>query len=354
MLKIYKKTKLSDVFNDEIEIIDDKPDLTKLYDQYEINSPNVGDKVEATFIGYKGDDILFDSSYKDYIRVENKPIEIKYLVNAEIGDKIDLLIIDILKNKFLIKGSINALYESRAHETLKLLKEGESVKSYIRELTPAGYNVDIYYNGVTLPGFMPNTLAGINKLFNIESIIGQTLDVMIESFSKDIGTYIVSRRKYLQTLIPKEISKLETNKVYTGNVTGSTPFGVFVEFNECLTGMIHKTNLHPDWQDKITQISPGYEIDFFIKEIIKDKIILTQIQRDSLWDNIEIGQIYNGTIKDNKQFGTLVFLDNETIGLIKLSEIEKYNRTLTPGNKISVRISNIDKTNRKIFLTINN
>ena len=118
--------------------------------------------------------------------------------------------------------------------------------------------------------------------------------------------------------------------------------------------MIHKTNLHPDWQDKITQISPGYEIDFFIKEIIKDKIILTQIQRDSLWDNIEIGQIYNGTIKDNKQFGTLVFLDNETIGLIKLSEIEKYNRTLTPGNKISVRISNIDKTNRKIFLTINN
>ena len=205
MLKIYKKTKLSDVFNDEIEIIDDKPDLTKLYDQYEINSPNVGDKVEATFIGYKGDDILFDSSYKDYIRVENKPIEIKYLVNAEIGDKIDLLIIDILKNKFLIKGSINALYESRAHETLKLLKEGESVKSYIRELTPAGYNVDIYYNGVTLPGFMPNTLAGINKLFNIESIIGQTLDVMIESFSKDIGTYIVSRRKYLQTLIPKDV-----------------------------------------------------------------------------------------------------------------------------------------------------
>lgn len=353
MLKIYKKTKLSDVFNDEIETIEDKPDLTELYDQYDINSPEVGDKVEATFIGYKGDDILFDCSYKDYIRVENKQIELKYLVNSEIGDKIDLLITNISKTKFLIKGSINALYESRAHETLKLLREGESVKSYVKELTPAGYNIDIYYNGVTLPGFMPNTLAGINKLFNIESIVGLTFDVMIESFSKDIGTYIVSRRKYLQTLIPKEISKLETNKVYTGNVTGSTPFGVFVEFNECLTGMIHKTNLHPDWQDKITQISPGYEIDFFIKEIIKDKIILTQIQRDSLWDNIEIGQVYSGTVKDNKQFGTLVFLDNETVGLIKLSEVEKLNKPLIPGNKISVRISNIDKTNRKIFLSLN-
>jgi hypothetical protein len=56
---------------------------------------------------------------------------------------------------------------------------------------------------------------------------------------------------------------------------------VFVEFNDCLTGMIHKTNLDPDWTRRFDQILPGYQIEFYIKEIIKDKIILTQISRDS-------------------------------------------------------------------------
>jgi hypothetical protein len=47
---------------------------------------------------------------------------------------------------------------------------------------------------------------------------------MIESFSEYEGTYIVSRRKYLQSLIPEEVSLLEFNTPYGGRVTGTTPF----------------------------------------------------------------------------------------------------------------------------------
>jgi ribosomal protein S1 len=87
------------------------------------------------------------------------------------------------------------------HENMKSLEEGESVTAYVRALNPAGYDVENC--GVTLSGFMPNTLAGINKLYDPTSIIGETFQVMIESFSEYEGTYIVSRRKYLQSLIPK-------------------------------------------------------------------------------------------------------------------------------------------------------
>jgi hypothetical protein len=41
---------------------------------------------------------------------------------------------------------------------------------------------------------------------------------MIESFSEYEGTYIVSRRKYLQSLIPEEVSLLEFNTPYGGRV----------------------------------------------------------------------------------------------------------------------------------------
>jgi ribosomal protein S1 len=199
---------------------------------------------------------------------------------------------------------------------------------------------------------MPNTLAGINKLYDQNSIIGHTFNVMIESYAEQEGTYIVSRRKYLQTLIPAAIKELDYSQVYKGHVTGTTPFGVFVEFNECLTGMIHKANVNPEWQNKLSEIKPGFEIDFYVKEIIKDKIILTQILRETLWDNIKNGQIIDGVVKDVKQFGTLVNLDEETVGLIHTSEMEKIKRNFSAGQELKVKVLSVDRMSRKIFLTV--
>lgn len=326
--------------------------LEKMYDGYTFESPQDGQIVNSTYVGQTQDFIMFDGNFKDYIRIENKPSESKYLKNTNIGDKVDIIITEVNNDSFIIKGGISTLYESRAHETLKSLEEDEFVNVYVRELTPAGYNVDILYEGVTLPGFMPNTLAGINKLYDSVSILGKNMDVMIESYSRDEGTYIVSRRKYLQTLIPNAIKELKRGEVYNGNVTGTTQFGVFVEFGECLTGMIHKTNINPEWQDRLNQIHPGTEIQFYVKEIVKDKIILTQILRDSLWDSIKIGQVLNGTVKENKQFGTLVYLDQETIGLIHISELEKSGKNLSDGENVKVKVIAIDRSSRKIFLTV--
>jgi ribosomal protein S1 len=326
--------------------------LQKLYDGYSFESAEEGQIIHSVYVGETPDSLMFEGDFKDYIRVENRPSESKYLKNTKIGDKVDVILVEVNEQNYFIKGSLSALYESRAHETLKSINEDQSVNVFVKETTPAGYNVDIIYEGVTLPGFMPNTLAGINKLYDIDSIVGKSLEVMIESYAKDEGTYIVSRRKYLQSLIPEAIKELKRNEVYNGNVTGTTPFGVFVEFGECLTGMIHKTNILPEWQDKIKSIAPGTQIQFYVKEIVKDKIILTQILRESLWDTIKIGQTLPGKVKENKQFGTLVHLDQETIGLIHISELEKHGKDLSDGEEVKVKVIAIDRHNRKIFLTI--
>ncbi len=332
-------------------------DLEKLYNLNDVSVPKTGEVVSAKFVGLSSEQFIFSvGGYKDDIRIDDKMSESKYLKNTSIGDDIDILIVDVDQNEFMIKGSISSLYESRAHQNLKTLGEGKSVMITVKSLNPAGYAVELSHGGVTLPGFMPNTLAGINKLHDPSSIVGQTFDVMIESYSESEGTYIVSRRKYLQTLIPEAIKQLNQGEVYSGQVTGTTPFGVFVEFNECLTGMIHKANVNPEWQEKLTSIPPGFEIEFYIKEVIKDrfrdKIILTQILRETLWDNIRNGQIINGIVKDTKQFGVLVSLDSETVGLIHTSEMEKLGKKFVAGQEIKVKVLSVDRSSRKIFLTI--
>ena len=120
--------------------------------------------------------------------------------------------------------------------------------------------------------------------------------------------------------------------------------------------MIHKANVHPEWQNKLGDIKPGFEIEFYIKEIVREskhpKIILTQILRESLWDTIKNGQTLNGVVKDTKQFGTLVNLDDETVGLIHTSEMEKLGKKFTSGQELKVKVLSVDRSSRKIFLTL--
>jgi small subunit ribosomal protein S1 len=148
------------------------------------------------------------------------------------------------------------------------------------------------------------------------------------------------------------MEELIEGSLYQGNVTGTTPFGVFVEFNDCLTGMIHKANIVEEYRERIQDIKPGTIIEFYVKEINRKKIILTQIMRESLWDYIKVGDILKGTVRDNKNFGTLVSLDDETMGLIHTSELEKINKRFNQGDVLNVKILAVDRQNRKIFLTI--
>jgi len=332
--------------------------LAKLIENITISQPKKNDMVTGTYLGIASEQHAFSvPGFKDDVYVENRPGESKYLKNTQVGDKIDVLIIHVDDDNYHIQGSISAIYESKAHESLKALEEDLVVLAQIRSLNPAGYDIDILHDGVTLPGFMPNTLAGINKLHDPNSIVGQELNVMIESYSEQEGTYIVSRRKYLKTLIPSAVEELQTHTVYEGHVTGTTPFGVFVEFNECLTGMIHKANINPEWADRLSEIKPGMGINFYVKETTKDKngefkIILTQVLRESLWDTIKIGQVIEGRVRDNKPFGTLVTLDDETMGLIHSSEMEKIGRKFQADQDLKVKVLAVDRSNRKIFLTV--
>jgi ribosomal protein S1 len=363
MIEIKPNPELDYLFDEDSNKLKTKEylDLSLLYEESIAKSfrkmPEVGDILSGKYIGNSAGYYIFSvNGLKDDIRVDNKPSESKYLEEVEKGDMVDILITEVKNDaNFIILGSISSLHESRAHDNL-MSNSKESVTANILGITPAGYSVEFKYGGVKLTGFMPNTLAGVNKLSNPESLLGQNLDVLVESFSHKEGTYIVSRRSYLESLIPFELEKLETGKIYSGFVTGTTPFGVFVEFNDCLTGMIHKANLYEEYRERIDEIKPGMAVEFYIKEIVneknRNKIILTQIIRETLWDVIKNGQIIEAKVKDVKPFGTLVILDEETMGLIHISEMNKFNKTFTKGQDLKVKILSIDRVSRKIFLTI--
>lgn len=334
--------------------------MIEAYQNTSFSIPIENDIVEATYITESKECFLLDAGYKDYIHVPKKSYEIEYFKSLSIGDKILVHIVDFKETPFYVEGSISSLKEINAKNYLNSLDKNEPIMAYVKGSTPAGYTMEVEIQGMKIDAFMPNTLADVNKLVDPLSIVGKNMEVLIESFSEDEGNYIVNRKAYLNTLIPGKIMSLEREKVYTGFVTGTTSFGVFVQFEDYLTGMIHKSNIHPDWANRLEEIPCGTEIDFYFKYVIKDerrgdKIILTQILTQTLWDDIEDGIFKVGDTRKAYfikmiEHGALFSLDVDTIGLATVND--QLKNTLVKGNMKTVRVMSIDKDTRKITLEI--
>ncbi len=233
----------------------------------------------------------------------------------------------------------------------------------VTQMIPGGgYIVNI--QGVDC--FMPGSLAGANKLADFESIIGTEMYVCPVSYSYEKGTVVVSHRKYLQALVPSEVEKLrnaEKGITLIGNITGSAKFGIFVEFSGCLTGMIHINDLNEEFAEKLAnnQVEPGSEISFMIKEIINDKkIMLTQkeeVEVENPWSGIMERYVMpskvQGTVKAVKDYGIFVTIEEGIVGLLHISELADVDTSaIKKGDPISVTITRIDESSRKVFLQL--
>lgn len=316
-----------------------------------------GSTVNGRVIRISDKDIILDIDNKDNVIIERKGSEERICKQLQLGQEIDVLINQVSEHPYMIKGSISDLIRQKVDTKMKeFFTEQIPFNAQVREIIPAGYMLDIDIDNIIINAFMPNTLADVNKLHDPEMLLNKNITVMLETLHQDKGIYVVSRKRYLKTLIPEKIKKLEQREktqLFVGHVTGTRDFGVFVQFDECLTGMIHKVNINEDFKDKILDIKPGTEIEFYVKDVIKggSQIILTQSLEDSLWDVVRVGDKIEGSVIAVKPFGALIMLDYETNGLIQTTYINKNNKSLKRGEKVEVVVISIIRDDRKIYLT---
>ena len=265
-----------------------------------------------------------------------------------------------------IVGSVEAGIKAAAlREMLQSAEEQNT--AYIGTVTGMIPNGGYFVNVQGIDCFMPGSLAGINKLADFESVLNTQMYVVPMSYSPERGTVIVSHRKYLQALIPGKVEELRNNmgETRTGNVTGSAKYGVFVEFDGCLTGMIHANDLNPEFakKHKAREIQPGDEITFVVKEIISDsKITLTQLEYVEAVDPWkEIANKYKsfptevkGTIKSVKDYVVFVDIGDGIVGLLHVSELPEGIEisSLTKNDNITVQVTRIEVETRKVFLKL--
>lgn len=345
-------------------------DFLNLLNGYEESKPpqmkvEVGEIYAGTIYSINQEWVSVDIGYREnvYVNVlkEEASVRDMFVPNAEV--KIQVL--EMAVGRGFVLGSISAGIKSAvAKDIMASIDDGSTgYMGTVSYMIPGGGYI------VTIQGiecFMPGSLAGINKLADFESIVGSDMYVVPVSFSEKRGTIVVSHREYLKAMIPSKIEALKENlgQDLTGKVTGSAKYGVFVEFDECLTGMIHVNDLTPEIlkAHRAREVRPGDDINFKIKEVVSNtKIILTQLDAkpvvdlwDGISDRIKTPSEVVGTVRAVKDYGIFVDVEDGVAGLLHISEIEDVIdlETIKSGDKITVQVTRIDADSRKIFLKI--
>lgn len=340
-----------------------EPYAQELYDKMENYGKDIkpiineGEIHDGIIYAIDRDYITVDISYRElvYVKFGKESAEVQA---SSVGDETAVL---ITETKGTLTGTITGGVKHKTFMDLRdAIDEGRTawIGTVKNMIDKGGYVVTV--QGINC--FMPGSLAGINKLSDFSSIVGEEIYVVPVSFSPDRGTIVVSHRKYLQALIPTAIEELKQSieAEREGLVTGTAKYGVFVEFSKCLTGMIHNNDLDEETlvKFKAREIKPGDPINFKVKDIISNKKI-TLTQKDVVevnpWINIgqryQIPSVVEATVKSKKDYGLFITIEDGVTGLLHISEIgEETMSVFNPGDKITVQITRIDEATMKVFL----
>lgn len=283
-------------------------------------------------------DWIEDGSYHDFLKENNVYIQIE---NVEVA-----------------RGS---LYQAHLKTIMKefreqIIRPTSAYTAKIVDKNLGGFIVEVQ----GIKAFLPGSLAAANKIVNFESYIGKEVTVMIEDYLKASDIFVVSYKKYLDYILPGKLADLERNQHMVGNITGTSKFGIFVEFDDIFTGLLHTAEMSDETLDKFNtrQFKIGQEISAWLKDIRENKLILTEndpsvrrTEYENFREKVE-GNTKKATVISIKAHGALMEIEKGVLGLLPVKEMKKYRRRLEVGETFDVFIKKVDTSTGKIYLTM--
>ncbi len=276
-------------------------------------------------------------------------------------------VIDVVVERDEYEGGYLLSYEKaqrhRIWDTLeKAANDKTPVSGVVVSRVKGGLTVDI-----GLKAFLPGSQVEVRPVRNLETYIGQTLEVRVIKLNKKRGNVVISRKEILEEEVNAKRSKtlehLEEEAVLTGTVKNLTEYGAFVDLGG-IDGLLHVTDM--SW-GRLTHprdlVNVGDEIQVKILKYDKDKQRISlgfkQLTPDPWLDVAErypIGAHVRGRILSVTDYGAFVELEQGIEGLVHVSEMtwskrmKHPSKMVKPGDEIDTVILAVNPSDRRISL----
>ena len=314
----------------------------------------------GAFIDLNGIDGLLHITDMSWGRV-NHPSDI-----LKVGQDIDVVVLDINKEKERVSLGLKQKLANPWDNIEGKYPIGAKVKGKVVNLVPYGAFVELEPG---VEGLVHVTeLSWTKRIAKPSDILkaDQELEAVVLGINREEQKISLGVRQLETNPWDKAMEKYPPGTHVKGKIRNLTSYGAFIELEEGLDGMIHVSDI--SWTRKINHpsevLKKGDEVEAVVLEIDKANqriaVGIKQLGVDP-WSNIDkfykVGDLVTGAVTKLASFGAFIGLQHEIDGLVHISQVseervEKIKNVLKVGQEVTARVIKIDKSDRRIGLSI--
>ncbi|XMB87239.1 S1 RNA-binding domain-containing protein [Mycoplasmatota bacterium WC44] len=335
--------------------------ITSLHKNNEtINAKVVQVVNKGLILDFLGLEMFMHESQVDLVDVD---------LDTFVGQTLEVKISDVDERKQKIKVSRKSLLiderKKLRKEEFEALKVGDTINGKVKEIKPFGAIIELKYNQGLLP-------IGEISHFRVNNVsdelkVGESIEVKVTetSIKKGRSRIALSRKALLPTPFQVYTEKSGKGSTVTGKVINKLPFGIILELDKDVTGLLHNNEISWNPEDNFAaSVVIGDEIEVHIIEINKkqEKISLSKkYLEDNPWAKVTVrrGDVIKGIISEEvigKGFmvtvqGVDAFLPANEITDEKIGKLEDI---FSVGDEVEAEVIEAYLRDWKIKLSVKN
>jgi len=284
-----------------------------------------------------------------------------------LGQQVQVRITKLNRRRGNVVVSRRALLEEELHakraELMEKLSEGQTVHGTVKNVTEYGAFVDL--GGID--GLLHLTDMSWGRVRHPSDVVKpeQELDVIILKFDKSKQRVSLGLKQLHKDPWVDAGDRYGAGGKYHGKVVGVVDYGVFVELEQGVEGLVHVTEM--SWSKKPTHPSKlakvGDEVDVVVLDIKpSDRRVslgIKQAQPDP-WllvaEKYPVGTVVTGKVRNIAEFGAFIEIEEGFDGLVHVGDVSWTGRVKNPhevfkkGEPVTAKVLRIDPENRRVSL----
>ena len=306
----------------------------------------------GVFIDLGGVDGLIHITDLSWSRI-NHPSEI-----LQLDQKLNVVILDFDDNKSRIQLGLKQLSDHPWDKLSKELKEGDKVKGKVVIIADYGAFVEIEEGVEGLVHV--SEMSWSTHLRSAQDFVkvGDEVDAIILSIDRESRKMSLGIKQITPDPWTDITAKYPLGSKHSGLVRNFTNFGVFIELEEGIDGLVYISDL--SWTKKVKHPSEvltlGEKIDVIVLELDVEGRKLSlghKHTKENPWDKYEkefaLNSIHEGEISEVLDKGSTIRFNEDIIAFVPLRHMEKEDGSkLKKGEKVTFKIIEFNKDFKRV------
>ncbi|MBM9615354.1 30S ribosomal protein S1 [Desulfobulbus rhabdoformis] len=305
-------------------------------------------------------------AFLPYSQIDLRPVKD---LDGLIGETFEFKILKFNRKRNNVVISRRAILESERsalrEQMRNTLSEGQIIRGAITNITDYGLFIDLGgMDGLChITDLSWGRVSHPSKLYSV----GEEIEVKILKYDKDSDRVSLGVKQLKSDPWERVPEQYAPGSRVTGKVVSITDYGVFVELEEGVEGLVHISEMSwskkPRHPSKIVGVGEEIEVQVLKVEAETKRISLGMKQlQPNPWDVVEesypVGSVIEGKIKNITDFGIFIGIEEGIDGLIHVSDLSWTERIKHPSEKyakgetIQAVVLKIDKENERFSLGV--